>query len=245
MSELEIIREGSSQEEACFYLADERARMRYRWIDGCTAETYQRMLERGWRRFGKVFFRPICGGCAECVSLRVPVTGFAPSRSMRRALSRNRDLHVLLRRPTLTRAHLVLYERYHADMAQRKGWREKAISPSDYFQTFVEGHGGFGRELLYVAGQRLLGVALLDILPRAISAVYCFYEPEERRRSLGVFSVLQHVELARSRGIPHVYLGYRVEGNPSMLYKARYRPHEILAGRPALDESPAWSSGVG
>ena len=40
----------------------------------------------------------------------------------------------------------------------------------------------------------------------------------ERRRGLGVFSVLQHLELARARGIPHLYLGYWIADNPSMSY---------------------------
>jgi len=89
---------------------------------------------------------------------------------------------------------------------------------------------------------RLLGVALIDILPESISAVYCYYDPDLRQRGLGVFSVLQQLLLAKARGIGNLYLGYWVEGNQSMHYKARYRPHEILAGRPELDEAPRWAA---
>ncbi len=78
------------------------------------------------------------------------------------------------------------------------------------------------------------------MLPRAASAVYAFYEPELRSRSLGVYSILRQIELARANGLPHLYLGYRVSGNPSMSYKANYRPHQILRGRPELDERPEW-----
>jgi arginine-tRNA-protein transferase len=83
-------------------------------------------------------------------------------------------------------------------------------------------------------------VALVDILPRAVSAVYAFYEPAQRRRALGVYSILCQIELARSRGIPDVYLGYRVTGNESMRYKAKYRPHELLVGRPEFNDQPDW-----
>ena len=55
-----------------------------------------------------------------------------------------------------------------------------------------------------------------------------------------IANVLTQISLARSRGIPYVYLGYRVMGCPSLVYKSRYRPHEILVGRPGPDEEPCW-----
>lgn len=218
--------------------------MHYRFIEDCDVETYQAMLARGWRRFGQVFFRPICAACHECRSLRVDVEAFAPNRSMRRTLQQNRDLEIILQPPSLTGAHLGLYERYHADMAVRRGWREKDESPLDYYMTFIEGHQDFGRELLFLLGDRLVCVALVDVLPRAISAVYCFYDPQLRSRSLGVQSVLTEIELARERSLPYVYLGYWVADNVSMRYKARYRPHELLEGRPGFEEEPKWRRGA-
>ncbi|MEE8523617.1 MAG: arginyltransferase, partial [Thermoanaerobaculia bacterium] len=236
----EVIHEGAGDEESCHYLPGRRSRTRYRYVENCATETYTRMLERGWRRFGRVFFRPACAGCGECRSLRVDVDRFRPNRSMRRSLKRNRDLEVFLQPASMTAEHLALYDRYHADMARRKGWSERAPDPLDYRHSFVDGQQEFGHEMLFLAGDRLLGVALVDILPAAVSAVYCYYEPAERRRGLGVFSVLQHVALARSRGIPHVYLGYWIRDNPDMCYKARYRPHALLHRRPSLDEPPSW-----
>lgn len=238
---LEVIRERIGSEEPCVYLPDRHSRIRYRIIEHCSDGTYERMLERGWRRFGQLYFRPSCRACGECRSLRLDVDRFQLSRSMRRNLRRNRDIDVLLRPASITLDHLSLYNRYHADMALRKGWRETPIGPFDYHRTFVEGRQGFGHELLYLDGNRLLGVALLDILPSAVSAVYCYYEPDERRRGLGVFSILQHVALARARRLPRFYLGYWIEGNDSMRYKARYHPHELLEGRPDGEEPPCWS----
>ncbi|HKQ40385.1 MAG TPA: arginyltransferase, partial [Verrucomicrobiae bacterium] len=39
----------------------------------------------------------------------------------------------------------------------------------------------------------------------------------------------------------HVYLGYRVAGCRSMEYKAQFRPHELLQGRPLDHEAPVWN----
>jgi len=239
----ETVQERLGDEGDCPYLEGERARMCYRWIEHCTPETYLDMLERGWRRFGRVFFRPVCAACRECRSLRIDVEQFKPSRSMRRAEKRNGDLDVAVGRPTVSDQHLELYHRYHDDMSARKGWREADIAPYDYYRTFVEGHEGFGYEFLYFLGGQLAAVALIDVLPRAVSAVYCYYDPDLRPRSLGVYSVLRQVDFARMLGVPYLYLGYRVEGNASMAYKARYRPHEILAGRPGAEETPLWQPG--
>jgi arginine-tRNA-protein transferase len=240
----EVIRERMGEVEECHYLPDRLARMRYRLIDHCSAETCQRMLERGWRRFGRLFFRHACAACQECRSLRVEVEGFRPSRAHRRIERRNQDLQIVVQPPTLTHEHLDLYDRYHADMSRRKGWPERFSEPFDYYLTFVQGHRDFGFEILYRAGDRLLCVALVDVLPWAVSAIYAFYDPSERRRSLGVFSILRQIELARHHGVPYCYLGYWIAENPSMSYKAGYRPHQILKGRPDFNEHGEWRSGA-
>ena len=237
----EVVQEKFGEEETCPYLADQRSTMRYRFIRHCSIETYEQLLVRGWRRFGTVFFRPNCLSCWECRSLRVDVEQFRPNRSMRRTLNRNQDLKVIERRPTISDDHIDLYNRFHNDMAGRRDWPNRQSTPIDYYLTFVDGFGDFGHELLFVDGGRLIGVALVDVLPNAVSAVYCYYDPEERRRALGVYSVLKQIELARQRGAEHLYLGYWVAGNQSMRYKANYRPHEILEGRPALDRSACWN----
>lgn len=238
--EMTIFLDGQGPEETCVYLPEQRSRMHHRLIDRCTPEAYQSMLERGWRRFGKVFFRPVCARCTACRSLRLDVDVFRPSRSMRRTLKRNEDLRTEVHPAGMTLDHLDLYLRYHQDMSTRKGWREKQVSPSEYFQSFVEGAGSFGQEIRYLDDERLVGVALVDVLPNALSAVYCYYEPSQRHRSLGVFSVLKQVELARHLGRQHVYLGYWIADNASMRYKARYRPHELLQGRPEETQMPCW-----
>lgn len=224
----------------CPYIPGFTAKTDYRLMEHCPPEDYQRLLSRGWRRFGCTFFRPVCPSCQECRSLRLDVETFRPSRSMRRTWGKNQDLQVILRQASMTITHLRLYGRYHEDMAERRHWTEKAISATNYYQTFVEGKNDYGYELLYLLDERLIAVALVDILPSAMSAVYCYYDPDQRSRGLGVFSVLKQAELARSRGIPHLYLGYWIESNPSMRYKARYSPHEILEGRPALQEPAEW-----
>jgi leucyl-tRNA---protein transferase len=74
----------------------------------------------------------------------------------------------------------------------------------------------------------LLAVCLTDRLADGLSLVYSFYAPNVARRSLGSFVILDHIEKARRLGLPHVYLGYWVEGSKKMGYKAGYLPQERL-----------------
>lgn len=51
---------------------------------------------------------------------------------------------------------------------------------------------------------------------------------------------MQCVEAARELGCQHVYLGYRVQGCASLVYKGQFQPHEVLVGRPATHEPAIW-----
>ena len=61
-----------------------------------------------------------------------------------------------------------------------------------------------------------------------MSAIYFFYDPELRARSLGTFNVLCLLEECIVRGLTHLYLGYFVEGCRSLEYKANFKPNEVL-----------------
>jgi arginine-tRNA-protein transferase len=74
----------------------------------------------------------------------------------------------------------------------------------------------------------LIAACLTDVLADGLSMVYSFYDPEEAERSLGTFMILDHLDRAQRLGLPHLYLGYWVEGSKKMAYKARFRPQERL-----------------
>ena len=44
----------------------------------------------------------------------------------------------------------------------------------------------------------------------------------------GTYNILALIEHARTLGLPHVYLGYYIAGCPSMAYKVRFAPNQIL-----------------
>jgi leucyl-tRNA---protein transferase len=224
---------------ACDYLPALRAALEYRVMTAVDPEELEALLVRGWRRLGPFYFRPACAGCFECVSLRIPVATFAPTASQKRADARARRFQARLGRPRIDQERLDLYARWHAAREDRRGWRASPLGREEYALQFAYPHPA-ARELSLWDDERLVAVALCDVTPRAWSLVYFFYDPAIARLSPGVANVTRAVALAGQRGIPHVYLGYRVLGCASMRYKAAFRPHELLVGRPGPEEEPQW-----
>jgi leucyl-tRNA---protein transferase len=239
----EILNHFVEDPRACDYLALERASLEYKVMAHVGVDELEEMLVRGWRRLGPFYFRPACAGCFECVSIRVPVATFAPTASQKRALARCRRFERRIGPPRVDRARLELYARWHAGREERRGWAPSHLGADEYRLQFALAHPA-ARELTLWDGGRLLAVSLCDVTRRAWSAIYFFSDPEIARLSPGVANVLFCVDLARAQGIPHVYLGYRVMACASMRYKARFRPHELLVGRPGPEEEPRWVNTV-
>ncbi len=84
-------------------------------------------------------------------------------------------------------------------------------------------------EFEYTLDGKLIAAGLADICSRSLSSVYVYYDPDLSSRSLGTFSALQEIFLARNYGIPYYYLGFWVSDCGSMNYKSRYKPYEVLS----------------
>lgn len=224
----------------CSYLPDATAQLKYRFIGDITPVEHADLLARGYRRFGMHFFYPACPHCDACRSMRILVRQHSPSTSERRILRKNEHIRAELH-PLFVRSDIIaLYNLYHHFMRQHRGWPTDRISPAKYHQSFVAGPSYLGRQWLYYDGNKLIGVALMDEVPDAISLVYAFFDPNYRGQSLGTFSILNQLRYAQSKDLSYAYLGYWVEQCQSLSYKSRFQPREILREYPAPGEPPVW-----
>ena len=191
---------------------------------------YPQALAWGFRRSGDIVYRPHCQGCHACVAVRIPVAEFVPDRSQRRCLARNADLDARIVVAERSEEHLALYQRYLR--ARHAGGGMDEHGPSEFDQFLI----GSWNEVRFLEfrerrTQRLLAVAITDMVGDALSAVYTFFDPDERARSLGTFGILSQLDWARRDGRSHLYLGYWIAGHARMDYNRRFRPLEGFNGR--------------
>ncbi len=224
----------------CAYLPERQVRMHYKYVPKAHKHFVTAVIARGWRRFGKYFFHPVCQGCDACKSIRIDVNAYTYTKSQKKAIKRNRATQIIVQEPTLTQPHIDLYNKYHAFKQDKDAWSHRNITQREYHENFVDGAGEFGKEVLYLDEGKLIGVDLIDILDDGISSIYFFYDPDYARHSLGTYSLLYQIELAKTLQLPWIYLGYWVEGCKAFAYKPKFQPQEILHGFPPLQETPAW-----
>jgi len=218
---------------SCPYLPGREERKVFTHLVGERAAALNDVLTQGgFRRSQSIAYRPACEGCRACVSVRVVVDDFIPSRSFRKVMAENADLAGTLRPATPTSEQYGLFRAYVTARHGSGGMADMSVL--DYAMMVEDTHvvsrlveyrkpaGPGGRS-------DLMAVALTDILGDGLSMVYSFYDPNVPWRSLGSFLILDHIEKARAMGLPYVYLGYWVEGSRKMDYKRRYRPQERLS----------------
>lgn len=225
----------------CPYLPGKRERKIFTALDGFGAEALHDALTlAGFRRSQTIAYRPSCDGCDACISARVPVERFAFTRRWRKIIARNADLSRRLRPAAATEEQFHLLRRYlHA----RHGEGGMAsMTYADYVamveETAVHTHIVEYRHTDKAHEGKLAGAALVDVLGDGLSLVYSFYDPDEPKRSLGAYAILDHIQQARAAGFRHLYLGYWIPGSEKMEYKAAFRPLEILLGGQWLDYEP-------
>ena len=220
LSETELTRSPPSR---CPYLPDREDRMECFYVDQLHPAVYEALMNRGFRRNGRVIYRPACASCVQCRQARIPVYEFTPSRSLRRVWRRNHDVSVDVGPPEPTPEKRRLFGRY---LAHR---HDGTMTGSDEeFHEFLYASPVTTLEVNYRLGKRLVGVSLVDRGPHSLSSVYMFFDPDHHRRSPGTFSILWEMDYCRRTGIAYYYLGFYIAACRTMAYKARYRSFETL-----------------
>ncbi|HRY06832.1 MAG TPA: arginyltransferase [Hyphomicrobiaceae bacterium] len=196
------------------------------------------LLRGGFRRSQNIAYMPYCEGCHACVSVRVLIDDFVHGRTMRRIFARNRKLTVTRVAPRAVGEQYALFRSYidarHGDggMADMTVLDYSMMVEDSAVETFLSEYRDPPADPFAKSGAAskspLRAVALCDRLSDGISMVYSFYEPELENASLGTYMILEHIEYARSLGLPYLYLGYWIAGSRKMTYKTRFQPQEHL-----------------
>lgn len=229
-----------SLEDKCSYLQDKTQTTHYKVIDKCTSNICHELIERGYRRFGKMYFRPICGDCNECQSIKIDVNNYTFSKSAKRIIKKASHITSYIRKPSITKDHLEIFKKYHLFMSNKKNWDYHETSAEHYYNSFVIGHEDFGYEVLYYDEDKLIAVDLIDVLQNGVSSIYFYYDPDYAHLSLGKLSLFNQIKFAKKAKKEWIYLGYYVQECPSLSYKSEYKPYLTLQDRPYEHEEFIW-----
>jgi len=221
----------------CPYLPGQEERKVFTHLVGERAGELNDLLTHGgFRRSQSIAYRPACEACRACVSVRVIVDEFEPTRSMRRVEQRNSDLIGDLRAAVPTSEQYSVFRSY-LDLRHRDGGMAD-MTVLDYAMMVEDSHvqtriveyrrRGPDSSINGRGSGELLAVALTDVLGDGLSMVYSYFDADQRFRSLGTFMILDHIARAKRMGLPYVYLGYWVQGSRKMDYKGRFLPQQRL-----------------
>jgi arginine-tRNA-protein transferase len=182
---------------------------------------YDQLAAYGFRRSGNDLYVPACPGCSECVPVRILASQFVRSRNQQKTWNRNRDLVCRTLPPDYRDEHFELYARYQK--ARHPGGGMDDPTPEEYIR-FLASDWCETRFIEFRLDHKPIAVAVTDRLNNALSAVYTFFDPALRRRSLGTYAILQQIEMTRELACDWLYLGYWIQGSQKMQYKSRFRP---------------------
>ncbi|XP_063163351.1 arginyl-tRNA--protein transferase 1 isoform X7 [Candoia aspera] len=93
------------------------------------------------------------------------------------------------------------------------------------------GYGSFHQQYWFEG--KIIAVGVIDILPKCVSSVYLYYDPDFSSLSLGVYSALREIAFTRqlhekASDLSYYYMGFYIHSCPKMQYKGQYRPSDLL-----------------
>lgn len=223
----------------CPYLPDREERKVFTHLVGNDAQQLHDVLSNGgFRRSQNIAYRPACEDCTACVSVRVRVDEFQWTKNFTRTWKRNRDLTSRTIDARIKSEHYSLFADYVDNRHQNGGMADMTVLD---FSSMVDESAVRTNLIEYRLRPDaplaepdpptgpLIAVALTDTLSDGLSMIYSFFDPQETKRSLGTFMILDHIARARKLGLPYVYLGFWIEDSQKMAYKARFLPQERLS----------------
>ena len=222
-----------SGEHSCSYLDARQANSLF--VDPqmqMTADIYSELIQQGFRRSGSHVYTPYCKKCHDCIPVRLNVQEFNLSRSQKRCYNKNK--HIIVNAKDISNEsienHHEQYDLYHHYLKSRHrdGGMDKPDKNS--YLDFLNSDWSDTTFFEFREEQRLLSIAVTDIVTDGLSAVYTFFDTsaEFHQRSLGIYAVLWQAQEARRQGLKWLYLGYWIHNCQKMSYKDNYQPLEYF-----------------
>ncbi|MGY8813319.1 MAG: arginyltransferase [Gammaproteobacteria bacterium] len=186
---------------------------------------YSALMNYGFRRSGSHLYIPKCENCSACISIRIPVDKFIPTKAQNRILNKNKNLIIKETPAEFNYEHFKLYKKY-ISMRHAGGGMDNP-TPENYME-FLTTKWSDTVFFEIKIDNKLVAIAVTDILHDAFSAVYTFFDPDLKSRSLGKFAIIFQIIEANLRNLSWLYLGYWIKNSDKMNYKSEFQPQQLF-----------------
>ena len=226
VNEVSSIKLFRTSEHPCSYISDQNATTIF--LDPATKISQKlnsALSDKGFRRSGHLLYKPDCNSCKACIACRIPVKKFKSKSSFKRILKINQDIRVDVSSDLKLDESYALYESY---INHRHLDGDMFPATEKQFSSFILENTDDTIFFKFFDKEKLIAVSVADILRDGLSAVYCFYDPVDKRRSLGTYAILYQIHRVLEQERLYLYLGYWIKNCRKMFYKTRFRPLEML-----------------
>ncbi len=214
-----------TEPSACGYLSGQLSRSDY--VDPRLELTDEELTELnalGFRRSGKLVYRPACPSCSACQSARFALNAMHINRRLKRTIKRCQHYQLAIEPANFQQQHYELYAHYirqrHSDGAMHPPTEQQ-------YREFICSHFGNTALLTLRFQQNLIGCLVFDRLLDGVSSVYCYFDPAHEHNSPGRYLIYSLSQLGQALNLRYHYLGYYIAGCRKMLYKAEWQPLEL------------------
>jgi arginine-tRNA-protein transferase len=200
---------------------------------------YSKLMQQGFRRSGLFVYKPHCENCQACVPVRLPVLDFVPSRGQKRAMKQHEALNATVLAADFYEEHYALYAQYQqARHAKHSNDQDSEVDDAEQYRQFLCKSNVETVLVEFRDGHQLKMVSVIDVLGDGLSAVYTFYDPHDKKASLGTYNVLWQIARAKALQRPYLYLGYWIKDSQKMAYKQNFQPLEKRINGEWREDSP-------
>lgn len=205
------------------------------------ADVYSELIKQGFRRSGKFAYRPHCEHCHQCVPVRVVLNKFLPTRSQKRAYKRHSNLTATVLPLDFYEAHFTLYRQYQSSRHPAESEQSKNACNEEkeqYKQFLCQSNVESLMIEFKDAENQIKIVSVVDIIEDGVSAVYTFYDTEQKA-SYGTYAIIWLAEWTKNLRLPYLYLGYWIAESQKMAYKKNFQGQEKLINGDWINDDPA------
>ena len=137
---------------------------------------YEELSINGFRRVENWMYRPVCDNCSACKSYRVDIQKFQITKSLKRVSRNFKNFSYKFAKNISNKEYFELFKKYQVE---RHSGGSMSNMDEDEFASMIE-TSPIRTSLLEFRDQykNLVGVVLIDIDEKNLSAVYSFFDPK-------------------------------------------------------------------